>query len=444
MRKKPGAGLVAKSRKRLAKSAFFGICLFLCLYILGKEAADYLTVGSEDAYLSRDRVRQEFADYVRAQGVKADDYASIEAFRREHALRQIVIIRHGEIILYAGERGGLFRSADYEELQVTPNMDVHFADGTAEVYLGKFDNPVLGTGISFLAAVLGMLAGIAYFSESMREDVKHLQKLQKEVAVISRGDFEGQVTIEGEDEIAQLARDLDRMRAELRERREKEAELREAEKKMVLGMSHDLRTPLTALITYLEIARRQGAEGTKYLDKASQKAGEIQLLANEMFEHFLVSTVAKGRELSEEPAETAFSDYLSEICAVLSERGFSVNAQGVENLTGWVLVDDEYLGRIVNNLLSNFLKYADRNEEVGLLVDESEHKIRIRFENVISPLVGNGRESTGIGTKNIAIMMKSMGGVLVTETAEGRYVTELHFPKKEAHHESAAKQDPAG
>ena len=422
-------GLVAKSRRRLAKSIVFGLCVFLCFYWFGKKAVDYLTVGSEEASLSRDWLTHEFETYVRLKAVAANDYASIEAFRTERALRQIVVQRHGRILLYAGERGGLFRSGDYEEFSMKPSVEVRFADGPAEVYFGNGDNPALSIGISFLAAILAMLAGIGCFSEAMREDVECIRKLQKEVAVISRGDYDGRVTVEGKDEIAQLARDLDRMRADLKERREKEAELRDAEKKLVLGMSHDLRTPLTALITYLEIAKRQEESGANYLGKAVSKAEEIRVLSEEMFEHFLISIVSENRALAEESAEAAFSDDLSEICAVLAEKGFLVRARGIEQLKGVVLVDHEYLGRIVNNLLSNFLKYADRAEEVLLSTDAREHEILIRFENAVSPLVGNGRESAGIGTKNIELMMKAMGGSFAAEAAEGRYVTELHFPR---------------
>ena len=432
MEKKRGTGLVAKSRRRLAKSIIFGLCVFISLYWFGKEAVTHLTVGSEEAFHSRESLKKEFQTYVHLHTVAADDYASVEAFRMEHALRQIIVIRHGEIILFVGERGGLFRSADdYEAEELQPTAEIQFSDGSALVYFGKTDNPVLLIGVSFLAAILAIVAGIGYFSMTTKEDVDYIRKLQREVSVISGGDFDGRVTIEGEDEIAQLARDLDRMRAELKERKAKEAELREAEAKLVLGMSHDLRTPLTALTTYLEIAKRQSEEGTKYLDKSITKAEEIRTLSDEMFEHFLVSSAQEGRELVPENAGAAFSDYLSEICAVLSANGFSVKTQVVEPPKGLVLVDYEYLGRIMNNLLSNFLKYAAPGEEVVLFIEEKENEILIRFENALSP-VKNGRESAGIGTKNIALMMQAMGGSLDAGEEEGKYVTELHFPKKEA------------
>ena len=76
-------GLVAKSRRRLANSIVFGLCVFLCFYWFGKKAVDYLTVGSEEAYLSRDWLTHEFETYVRLKAVAANDYASIEAFRTE-------------------------------------------------------------------------------------------------------------------------------------------------------------------------------------------------------------------------------------------------------------------------------------------------------------------------------------------------------------------------
>ena len=67
--------------------------------------------------------------------------------------------------------------------------------------------------------------------------------------------------VEGQDELAKLAQGLDIMRKMLVYREEKEHEMRVAQDKLVLGMAHDLRTPLTGLMTYIEILRKQENEG---------------------------------------------------------------------------------------------------------------------------------------------------------------------------------------
>ena len=238
MEKKNGSGLAAKSRKRLFKSAFFAILVFASIYLIGREAVDYLTVGSEGAHLKRESLKQEFEEYIRLNEVTAEDYAAVEAFRTEHFLRQLVVIREGEIVLYTGDRGGLFRSGDYDALTMKTTVEADFADGQALVYFGKTDNPALIVGLTFLSALIAILAGIGYFSGIMQADVDYIRKLQKEVAVISRGDFDGHVTIEGDDEIAELARDLDRMRAELKARKTREAEMREYMRSLVDGRGY--------------------------------------------------------------------------------------------------------------------------------------------------------------------------------------------------------------
>ena len=92
-----------------------------------------------------------------------------------------------------------------------------------------------------------------------------------------------------EDELAKLAQGLDIMRKMLVYREEKEHEMRVAQDKLVLGMAHDLRTPLTGLMTYIEILRKQENEGKvsrEYIDKAFDKIFQIRALSDQMFEYF--------------------------------------------------------------------------------------------------------------------------------------------------------------
>ena len=104
---------------------------------------------------------------------------------------------------------------------------------------------------------MGFVVCTGIFSYEMQEDLKYIQCLKEEVDVISKGNLQEHVTVTGNDELAQLAGGLERMRQTLIQKEQSEQELRAAQEKLVLGMSHDLRTPLTGLMTYLEILKKQ-------------------------------------------------------------------------------------------------------------------------------------------------------------------------------------------
>ena len=151
--------------------------------------------------------------------------------------------------------------------------------------------------------MLGFAACLGVFIQGMQEDVRYIQCLQREVAVISLGNLEEKVTIQGEDELAQLARGLDSMRQELKEHEQTEKELRAAQEKLVVGMSHDLRTPLTGLLTYMEILRKQEREGNvsgEYIEKAYSRILQIKSMSDRMFEFFFIDS---QKETELEPPE---------------------------------------------------------------------------------------------------------------------------------------------
>ncbi|URW85727.1 hypothetical protein M5E86_19185 [Blautia wexlerae] len=77
--------------------------------------------------------------------------------------------------------------------------------------------------------------------------------------------FAGNVTVQGTDEIAQLASGLEHMRQTLVKKEQIEYDLKSAQEKLVLGMSHDLRTPLTGLMAYLEILKKQTKKKVRLL-----------------------------------------------------------------------------------------------------------------------------------------------------------------------------------
>ena len=114
--------------------------------------------------------------------------------------------------------------------------------------------------------------------------------------------------------------------------------MRVAQDKLVLGMAHDLRTPLTGLMTYIEILRKQENEGKvsrEYIDKAFDKIFQIRALSDQMFEYFFVFSKEKIDLESAEEVESAFGDYMSELLALLDYVGFSVNAKKADPQTGF-------------------------------------------------------------------------------------------------------------
>ncbi len=277
---------------------------------------------------------------------------------------------------------------------------------------------------------MGLFTCLGIFAAGMQEDVRYIRCLEKEVAGITRGNLMKHVTVKGKDELAQLAYGLDQMRLELLKKEQTEQEMRLAQERLALGMSHDLRTPLTGLMTYLEIIKKQESEGRaskEYIGKALDKVQQIRRLTDQTFEYFLVHS---QREVIMEDAEeikSALGDYLSEMCALLECDGFQIDADKLKWKPVQVQVNTDYLGRIVNNIISNLKKYGDRTRKVEIKMIYAPCQVGIFIKNAIAS-DSKYIKGTGLGVKNITLMMAQMNGKAEVRMSNKKYCMILYFP----------------
>lgn len=251
--------------------------------------------------------------------------------------------------------------------------------------------------------------------------------MEKQVETISQGNLDRQVSLRGKDELAQLAAGLDIMRCTLIQKEEKEKEMRLAQEKLVLGMSHDLRTPLTGLMAYLEILKRQEKNGGGYIDKALDKVVQIRSLSDQMFEYFLVNA---SSEMEPEPAEdisSVLGDYLSELCALLECEGFLTDTEEMVWKPVRIRVYTDYLGRIINNIISNIQKYGDARIRVEICLLYTPGQVGVCVKNGIA-VTDSCVSGTGLGVKNISAMMEKMKGRAEVKTGGNIYEMILWFP----------------
>lgn len=426
--------LTGKMVLRLLRGLSAGIFLIFFLYLGSSNFLQQYFFSSGYFYEQECERMRSFQKYVSANQLEASDSDQLRSWVQERNILEFTVSR-GRWLLFDISIAGHIMSGSKEINRHTFKFyhTISFADGNADVciYEGtdrKYYYLLLGISI-----FLGFLAFIGIFVTGMKEDVTYIQCLEQEVSLITQGNLQKTVTVKGQDELAQLALGLNIMREALHEKELIEKELRTAQEKLVLGMSHDLRTPLTGLFTYMEILRKQGQEGAvqkEYIDKAYDKIVQIKNLSDQMFEYFFIHS---HEVITLEPPEeiaSAFRDYLSEMCALLECSGFSVDAGRLEWRPVCVQVNTDYLGRIVNNILSNIEKYASPDAEVQIQIIYEPGQVGICIQNGIAA-PDQYVEGTGLGIKNISFMMQQLAGKAVIHKTEHIYQIVLYFPLRD-------------
>ena len=132
--------------------------------------------------------------------------------------------------------------------------------------------------------ILYVIAGIGIFSLTFlllqRKSIRYIGKIAAAIQNISEGDLNIQVEVEGDDEFAMMAASLNRMEADIRELMDKERESERTKNELITNVAHDLRTPLTSIIGYLELLSRgmpmEEEMRQKYIDIAYTKAKRLE------------------------------------------------------------------------------------------------------------------------------------------------------------------------
>lgn len=242
-----------------------------------------------------------------------------------------------------------------------------------------------------------------------------------------------EIPLEGNDELAELAGAINYLSAVRRELDMRERRMQEEKEAWIRSLSHDIRTPLTSMLSYSELVLSREETDREELFRAlvltREKARQIKELTDQLME---------GERQKEEPAEDLgllFAQLAQEWEAVLEER-FAVQTEvsGLAGASG--MADIDSLQRIWDNLISNVEKYADPDQPVTLKIergpDEAERggvRAVITQKNAVRK-DDFYKESYGIGLKNIRrIVSRYQGEAEVTEDGESFQIRiRLYFP----------------
>jgi signal transduction histidine kinase len=267
---------------------------------------------------------------------------------------------------------------------------------------------------------------------------KSMDEIRTELAGRIEQDTNTLITISSHDKYARrLASDINTQLRLLRKDQLRylngDRELKEA----ITNISHDLRTPLTAICGYLDLLEReeQPAPAGRYLGMIKNRVEDMMRLTEELFRYSIIVSE------QEHPKEAVILNMILEECILsfyrsLSERNIKPDISIPEPKIIRVL-DPISLRRIFDNALTNIIKYSEGDLQISMLEDGT-----ITFINstgkLNSVMVGRlfdrfftletGKKSTGLGLSIAKLLTERMKGTITAEYAGGKLILTLRFP----------------
>ena len=399
---------------------FFTLC-----YYMGKRIVFKQTMRGIN-----ERDVEKLNQYIEQKEVKAGDSEALMYWCRKIGEMDIEVFLNEQLVF-----SSVFdlSKRDYTIAETGRDKEkavrVRFADGEADVLFYKL------RGLQIKMIMIGvMLALLLFYSIvviGIRREVDYIHTINEEIHILEGGDLTREITIKGSSEITTLAESVDEFRKSLQAQLSTIERLESSNRLMAAEIAHDLRTPLTSLIMYLDFAegeiRGKEPQAEEYLGKAREKSVRLKNLLDQNFDYVTMKG-AITKQKQEVPAYDALSGYLGDILIYLEGEGFHVRSD-VSYGNGSIVIQREGIGRVFSNLLSNITKYARRDTEVFICCKEKENCVEIRFVNSVRIFEEGKPESTGFGNRIIKRLMEEMDGEYTAEETDGIYTTELRFLK---------------
>ena len=195
-----------------------------------------------------------------------------------------------------------------------------------------------------------------------------IERLQRAARNIKEGNLDFEIHAEANDEIGMLCQDFEEMRLRLKANAEEKVEFDRENKELISNISHDLKTPITAIKGYVE-GIMDGVADTpekmeRYIKTIYNKANEMDLLINELTLYSKIDTNRIPYNFTTISAKGYFTDCAEDLSIELDSKGAQFVYYNWMEEDSKVIVDPEQLRRVINNIVSNSLKYTDKSERV--------------------------------------------------------------------------------
>ena len=234
-----------------------------------------------------------------------------------------------------------------------------------------------GLAATYLNTVLTvappLICFVAIFSLKINRRVRYVEYLSREVERIKEEGFGGTMELQGDDELTQLCAAINEMSLQLREKEERERRQLRSKNELITNVSHDLRSPLTSIIGYVELLKEAGPgdrqKFDEYMEVVERRLEGLNVLIDELFEYTKLNAAGKVPDMERR-------DVMELLRHILYENKILMEAEGLT--LSWELgaraypadINTGQMIRAFQNLLDNARRYADLSAPVTVTAQD--------------------------------------------------------------------------
>ena len=393
----------------LTAIAFCGIGLYLTCVQKGLPL-EFSYENMEELVDVTDKVFSVLKEQAETDASRLADREYLERVSNEIARRSTdIIVRKGEELYYAdhSERAKeiLPRLPEYGSAEFSEETGIYYSELDRYVRQVDFLFPDGDAGSVFVVTRANVLISrhllvdmsvaiflILIFTSVMltrwiHRGVFHpINELNEAMREIKEGNFEYALETNMKGEIGDLYRNYEDMRLRLKESTIESAENEKQNRELISNISHDLKTPITAVKGYVE-GIMDGVADTpekmdKYIKTIYNKANDMERLINELTYYSGIDNNRIPYNFHRINVADYFGDCVEEVGMDLEQRSIKLNYSNLADPDTVVIADPEQMKKVINNIISNSVKYMDKPEgAIDIRILDEVDSIRIEIED---------------------------------------------------------------
>lgn len=393
----------------------------------GIEKLDYQHMENSMELLSKltQNIYKELEQTAQEEPDKFNDAAFLAGMdKRLEEKSSSLVVRMGDEFVYIGsnvETGEWYEYLpEYEAVESNSDFDGGFyVGGKVQALVKQIDftnsEGIQGTAFiitrseiivsifkSFIVDVIIAVVVILIFTSGMlslwiyRSVSNPLKKLKEATQNIKDGNLDFTLEVDRDDTIGELCADFEDMRKRLKNSAEEKLEYDKENKELISNISHDLKTPITAIKGYVE-GIMDGVADTpekmdKYIRTIYNKTNDMDRLINELTFYSKIDTNRIPYTFHRINVASYFSDCIEEVSLELESKNIKLQYFNYVDSDVKVIADAEQIKRVINNIISNSIKYMDKdNGVINIRIKDVGDFIQVEIED-------NGK---GIGVKEL-------------------------------------------
>jgi len=235
-----------------------------------------------------------------------------------------------------------------------------------------------------LFVLLGLVLFAVIFWLFQRRSYDYITRITGAVRDISSGKLDTRLDIEGDNEFSEIAMDINNMAQDIQKLMDKERESERTKNELITNIAHDLRTPLTSIIGYLELLSLKSdlpeEQRKQYIDIAYTKSRKLQKLIEDLFGFTKLTYGKISMKVEKIDIVKLLSQMMDEFYPNFMEKGLKYElASNVQSAV--ISADGTLIARLFDNLINNAIKYGSDGKRIDVKVNATPQTVEVAVIN---------------------------------------------------------------